>query len=150
LLAVPLIAYGILKTQLFDIDLKIQWTIRQSTIAAAFVAVLYIVTEGADRLLAEELGSWVGLLATALLIFFLAPLQRFAERVSQAAMPNTRNTREYAVYRKMQVYQAALQEALPGGISGKEWALLGHLSDSLGIAAADAAALEEDLQERLA
>ena len=147
LLAVPLIAYGILKTQLFDIDLKIQWTIRQSTIAAAFVAVFYIVTEGADRLLAEELGSWVGLLASALLIFFLTPLQRFAERVSEAAMPKTRNTPEYASYRKLQVYEAALQDALPGGISDKERALLNHLRDSLGIGAPDAAALEQDLSK---
>ncbi|MEJ2515923.1 MAG: hypothetical protein P8102_11990 [Gammaproteobacteria bacterium] len=66
LLAVPLITYGILKAHLFDIDLRIRWTIRQSTVAAAFVAVFYIVTEGADRMLEAELGSWVGLLASAL------------------------------------------------------------------------------------
>ena len=145
LLAVPLIAYGILKTQLFDIDLRIQWTIRQSTVAAAFVAVFYVVTEGADRLLESELGTWIGLLASALLIFFLAPLQRIADRVSQAVMPNTADTPEYAAYKKLQVYEAALAEALPGGISGKERALLNHLRDSLGIATADADALERDL-----
>ena len=147
LLAVPLIAYGILKTQLFDIDLKIQWTIRQSTVAGAFVAVFYVVTEGADRLLESELGTWIGLLASALLMFFLAPLQRLAERVSQAVMPNTTDTPEYAAYKKLQVYEAALAEALPGGISGKERALLNHLRDSLGIATADADALERDLSE---
>lgn len=145
LLAVPLIAYGILKTQLFDIDLKIQWTIRQSTVAAVFVAVFYIVTEGADRLFEAELGSWVGLLASALLIFFLSPLQRFAERFAGAVMPNTSDTPEYAAYRKMQVYEAALVDALPGGVSDKERALLIHLRESLGISAADADALERDL-----
>jgi len=145
LLAVPLIAYGILKAHLFDIDLKIQWTIRQSTVAAAFVAVFYIVTEGADRLFEAEFGSWVGLLASALLIFFLAPLQRFADRLAGALMPNTSDTPEYAAYRKLQVYAAALTDALPGGISEKERALLHHLRDSLGIAAADAEALERDL-----
>jgi len=36
LLAVPLIAYGILRTQLFDIDLRIRWTIKQSTLAGIF------------------------------------------------------------------------------------------------------------------
>ena len=147
LLAVPLIAYGILKAQLFDIDLKIQWTIRQSTVAAAFIAVFYLVTEGADRIFEAELGTWVGLLASALLIFFLAPLQRMADRVSQAVMPNTADTPEYAAYKKLQVYEAALADALPGGISEKERALLNHLRDSLGIAAADADALERDLLE---
>lgn len=141
-----LIAYGILKTQLFDIDLKIRWTIRQSTVAAAFVAVFYLVTEGADRLLADELGNWIGLLASAMRVLFLAPLQRFAERVATVAMPNTQNTPEYAAFRKLQVYSAALEDALPGGISAKERALLNHLRESLGIAGADAEALEHDLQ----
>ena len=60
LLAIPLIAYGILRTKLFDIDLRIRWTIKQSTVAA---------------------------------------------------MPNTENTPEYAMFRKMQVYEAALTDA---------------------------------------
>jgi hypothetical protein len=147
LLAVPLIAYGILRTQLFDIDLRIRWTIRQSTVAAAFVAVFYLVTEGADRVLSDELGNWVGLLASAMLVFFLAPLQNFAERVANLAMPNTRNTPEYAVFRKLQVYQAAVEDAAPGGIGQKERALLKHLRDSLGISVADAEALERDVME---
>lgn len=146
LLAVPLIAYGILRVQLFDIDLRIRWTIKQSTVAAAFITVFYLVTEGADRLLASELGNWIGLLATALLVFFLAPLQRIAERIATLAMPNTQNTPEYAAYRKLQVYEAALEDALPGGITEKERALLNHLRDSLEIAPSDAAALEQDLQ----
>ena len=145
LLAVPLISYGILKTQLFDIDLRIRWTIKQSTLAAAFIAVFYLVTEGADRLLASEFGNWIGLLASASLVFFLAPLQRFSERVASLAMPNTENTPEYAAFRKLQVYEAALEEALPGGISEKERALLNRLRDSLGVAPPDAETLERDL-----
>lgn len=145
LLAVPLIAYGILRTQLFDIDLRIRWTIKQSTLAAAFLAVFYLVTEGADRFFASEFGNWIGLLATALLVFFLAPLQRFAERVATLAMPNAQNTPEYAAYRKLQVYEAALEEALAGGISEKERTLLNHLRESLGIAPVDAVALEQDM-----
>jgi len=148
LLAVPLISYGILKTQLFDIDLRIRWTVKQSTVAAAFFTVFYLVTEGADRLLASELGNWIGLVASASLVFFLAPLQRFAERFASLAMPNTENTPEYSAFRKLQVYEAALDEAMPGGISEKERALLNHLRDSLGIAPADAASLEQDLQTR--
>lgn len=41
-----------------------------------------------------------GLVAAAV-VFLLTPLQRFAERVAIAAMPNTHNTPEYAVFRKM-------------------------------------------------
>jgi hypothetical protein len=147
LLAVPLITYGILRTQMFDIDLRIRWTIKQSTLAAAVVTVVYVLSEGASRLLSSELGSLAGLLAAGLVVFFLAPLQRFAERVASTAMPNTQNTPEYAAHRKLQVYEAAVSEALQGGgITQKERALLNRLRDTLGIAAVDAEALERDLQ----
>lgn len=146
LLAVPMIAYGILRTQLFDIDLKIKWTIRQSTLAAAIVSIIFVVTEAADRFLTSELGNLAGLLAAALVVFFLAPLQRLAERVASAAMPNTKSTPEYLAFRKMQVYEAAVGEALQeGGISKKERSLLGHLRESLGISAEDAEAIEREL-----
>jgi hypothetical protein len=145
-LAVPGIAYGILRTQLFDIDLRLRWTLKQSTLAGVFVALLYVVTEGAQQLLSSELGTVFGLLAAAALVFFLAPLQRFAERVAGAAMPNTRDTPEYVAFRKLQVYEAALQDAnRDGGITRKERALLERLRDSLGISPGDAARLERDL-----
>jgi len=146
LVAVPLITYGILRSQLFDIDLRIQWTIKQSTVAGIFVALIFLVSEGASTFLSAELGNVVGLLAAAVLMFFLAPLQRFAERVASAAMPNTKNTPEYAVFRKLQVYESAVSDALTdGGISAKERMLLGHLRNSLGISEVDAEAIEDEL-----
>jgi hypothetical protein len=149
LLAVPMIAYGILRTQLFDIDLRIKWTIRQSTLAAAIVSIIFVVTEAADRFLTSELGNLAGLIAAALVVFFLAPLQRLAERVASAAMPNTKSTPEYVAFRKMQVYEAAVAEALQeGGISKKERSLLGHLRESLGISVEDAEAIERELVSR--
>ncbi len=148
LLAVPLIAYGILRSHLFDIDLRIRWTIKQSTLAAAVVTIMFILSEGADRLLASELGEGAGLLAAALVVFFLAPLQRFAERVAAVSMPNTHNTPEYAAHRKMQVYEAAVEQARVGGISQKERALLNHLRDSLGISSIDAETLESEQKLR--
>jgi hypothetical protein len=82
LIEVPLIAYGILSTQLFDIDLR----------------------------------PWPGLVAGALIVYLLAPLQRVAERFANRLMPGTAGTPEYLAYRKMQVYEAALTEAL--GVRG--------------------------------
>jgi hypothetical protein len=146
LVAVPLIAYGILRTQLFDIDLRIRWTVKQSTLAATIVTIIFVLTEAADRFLSAELGNWGGLVAAALIVFFLTPLQRFAERVAAAAMPGTKNTEEYVAFRKMQVYEAAVAEALQEeGISRKERALLIRLRDSLGISESDAEAIEQEL-----
>jgi hypothetical protein len=151
LLEVPLIAYGILSTQLFDIDLRVKWTIRQSTLAAMLIATIYFTSETANRLLSNQLGAWPGLIAAALIVYFLAPLQRIAERVADRAMPATVSTPEYLSYRKMQVYEAALTEALGGdGISEKERAILTRLRDTLGVSADDARAMEEDLRARRA
>jgi hypothetical protein len=148
LIYVPIIAYGILRTQLFDIDLKIRWTIKQSTVASVFIAVMFVVSEGASQVLSDELGAVTGLLAAGVLMFFLAPLQRFADRIASNAMPNTKDTPEYAMYRKMQVYESALIEALQEeGISDRERSLLNRLRDSLEISEADAEAMERDLQE---
>ena len=151
LVYVPIIAYGILRSHLFDIDLRIRWTIKQSTIAGVFVAVMFVISEGASEFLSDELGKVSGLLAAGVLMFFLAPLQRFAERVASAAMPNTKNTPEYAAFRKMQIYEAAVAEALrEGGISHKERSLLVRLRDSLEVSASDAEAIELELHTRLA
>jgi hypothetical protein len=145
-LAVPLIAYGILRAHLFDIDLRLRWTIKQSTLATIFVTLIFLISEGADRFLSAELGNFAGLLAAAVVVFFLAPLQRFAEGVASVAMPNTKNTPEYTSFRKMQVYEEAVSEAhYEGGISEKERALLVRLRDSLGISETDADAIEGDL-----
>lgn len=151
LLAVPLIAYGILRAHLFDIDLRIRWTIKQSTLAALVVATIFLISEGASTFLSAELGTVAGLFAAAVVMFFLTPLQHFAERVAAAAMPNTENTPEYVAFRKMQVYEAALIDAMAeGGVSSKERALLVHLRESLGIKAADAEAIETELETRIA
>jgi len=146
LMAVPLIAYGILHTQLFDIDLRIRWTVKQSTLAAAVIAIIFVLTEAADRFLSAELGNFAGLIAATLVVFFLAPLQRFAERVATVTMPHANNTSEYVAFRKIQVYEAAVVEAQQEeGISHKERALLNRLRESLGISEADATAIEHEL-----
>jgi len=151
LLAVPLIAYGILRAHLFDIDLRIRWTIKQSTLAALIVAIIFLISEGASTFLSAELGTVAGLLAAAVVMFFLTPLQHFAERVAATAMPHTENTPEYVAFRKMQVYEAALIDAMAeGGISSKERALLVHLRESLGITVSDAEAIERDVETRMA
>ncbi len=145
ILYVPLVAYGMLRTQLFDIDLRLKRTIKRSTVAAAFVAAYFLVSETAATFLSNQLGTVLGLVCTAALVFFLEPIQRAAQRFSDAAMPNTQATPEYETYRKLQVYEAALHTALENGeISSRERQVLNTLIQSMGIDAHAAAALERD------
>lgn len=128
------------------IDLRVKRTLKRSTVAAAFVAVFFLISELAGLMLSNMLGNLLGILATAGLMFFLAPIQRIAERLSDAAMPKTRSTPEYASYRKLQVYEAALRATLEERVvqAGRR-PLLDGLVDSLGIDPAAARQLEQDL-----
>lgn len=144
---VLLVSYGVLTTQLFDIDLKIRWTVRQSTVAAAFVAVFFFVSEGVQTFLSVQLGNFLGVAAASLLVFFIAPLRRVADRVADFAVPGARQGSDYEAFRKLQVYQAALEGVYSDSrISVKERAVLQRLRDALGIADADADRLEEDVR----
>jgi len=144
LLAVPLIAYGILSTHLFDIDLKIRWTVKQFTYAASVLVITFVISEGVEMLVAAELGDAWGLVAAAIAVLLLKPLQAFAEWVVSLLMPNTLNTADYRHARKIQVYEAAFTEAqAEGGVSAKERALLNHLRDSLGLSEAETRVIEE-------
>jgi hypothetical protein len=143
LIAVPLIAYGVLRSHLFDIDLKVRWTLKQSTFAAAVVTITFVVSEGVEMLVAAELGDKWGLVAAGVALLLLKPLQAFAEGVVSLLMPNTRNTPGYESVRKAEVYGAAFAEAAEeGGVSDKERALLDRLRDSLDLTPDEARAIE--------
>lgn|GEM_PF-1157170 len=147
-----LLGYGILRTQLFDIDLKIKYGIRQGTVFAVFVTVFFAVSEGVQTFITNETqSSVVGILAASALVFVLAPLQIFAERVSNAAMPGVHATADYLTYRKFEVYKEALETILRDGeITSRERAVLAGLQRKLGIPAKDAQALERDVREAVA
>lgn len=142
---VPLVAYGVLRVQLFDIDLRIKRSLKRGTVAAAFVATFFIVSEFASNYLSSQFGTVLGVLGTGALVFFLDPIQRAAERLSNAAMPNTVATPEYESFRKLQVYDSAIRAALEDGhISKRQRRVLDSMIESMGIDRSVAQRMEED------
>lgn len=142
---IPLVAYGVLRVQLFDIDLRIKRTLKRGTVAAAFVAVFFVISELAGNFLSNQFGNVLGVLGTGALIFFLDPIQRAAERVSDAAMPNTVDTPEYEAFRKLQVYDSAVHAALEDGrISNRQRRVLDSMIRSMGIDQETAQRVESD------
>ncbi len=146
---VLLLGYGILKTQLFDIDLKVKWTLEKGTVAAVFVAVFFVVSEGAQVLFAGFAESEIlGVLAAGALVFILSPLQRLAGRLGDVAMPGVEDTEAYRQERKREVYQASVEELLADGkITTKERRMLGRLQDELGLQGGEASRIEADVRE---
>ena len=140
---VPLVAYGVLRVQLFDIDLRIKRTLKRGTVAAAFVATFFVVSELAGNYLSNQPER---LVCTACdFVFFLDPIQRTAERLSNAAMPNTVETPEYAQFRKLQVYDSAVRAALEDGhISKRQRRVLDSMIESMGIDRNVAQRMEDD------
>lgn len=138
------LAYGILTTQLFDIELRIKRGISRSALLAIFLAVFVGVAAAAEEYLNDAYGILAGGLAAAALVLALAPLQRFADRVSDAAMPGVRDTPEYLESRRREIYQAALHSARhDGSITQRERRVLATLADELGLSATEAVDLED-------
>jgi|TARA_B100000315_G_scaffold72465_1_gene66007 ABC-type Fe3+-siderophore transport system permease subunit len=146
LIYIPLVTYGALKLQLFDVDIRLKTTIRRSTLAAMFVALFFLVSEGANYFLSSMLGDVLGIVVAALLVFFLAPLSRWAEWVSTSLLSKNMQTSEYESYRKFQMYSTAVEETLAlGEIGPSQEALLARLRESLNISNEDALKLREEL-----
>ncbi|MBW3582604.1 MAG: hypothetical protein KY455_05835 [Euryarchaeota archaeon] len=102
------LAYGILRHQLLGIDVKIKWTIRQSTVAAIFIGIFFIASESAAVFLGEKWGTYGGIIAAGGLVFAIAPLQQFAERVADHAMPGVKATSEMTQDERLSLYRAQL------------------------------------------
>ena len=115
--------------------------------AITFVALFFVVSELAATLFSERMGTVLGIMAAGALLFALAPLQRVAERVADAAMPRVKETDESRMVRKREVYRAAVESALHDGVvTARERDVLATLAHQLGLSAGDARALEGEVE----
>ncbi len=146
-----LLIYGVLRYNVVDLDLKLKHGVKHSTVAASFIAVFFIVSEGAKEFFAAQagLGPWLGILAAGMLVFFIAPLQRVGEAVSSKVVP-IQDDQEYVTYRRFQIYRVALEGALRDGIMHpSEQNALRNLRQELGVSMADHKRLEVEVRQRL-
>ena len=140
-----LAAYALVRHSLFDIDVRIKWGIRQGTLAAIFVGVVFVASESAATFFQGSIGPYAGIAAAGLLVFLLAPLQRVAERVADAAMPGTRGLAERPDAEG--AYRTALDLALADGvISRVEERALARLQSQLRLDPERALALREEAE----
>jgi hypothetical protein len=140
---VALLAYGILRAQIFGVDLKIKWTLKQSTLAAIFIGLFFMVSESVAEFFSERTGTYVGIVAAGALLFALAPLQHLAQRVADKAMPGVKGAGEMTSAERIAVYEDAARGAwADGALSADERAMLDRLAGRLGVAAEDARRIE--------
>lgn len=140
-----LLSYAILKGQLFDIDIKLRFTVKASTLTGIFLAVFFVVSQVAQNFLSTRYGILMGGAAAGLLLFALRPLESMAGRVAGAALPQVKDTEAYRDFRKLEVYQATVESfVVDGQLTVRERTALDRLRTKLGIAAGLAIALERD------
>lgn len=138
-----LVAYAILRHQLFDIDVRIKWTLKQSTVAAVFIGLFFVVSESAAQFFSERVGTYLGIVAAGTLVFVIAPLQHFAQRVADRAMPGVKPVGERTDDERLMLYREQLGAAYAdGAVNASERALLEHLRARLGIDAEAAMRVE--------
>jgi hypothetical protein len=129
------IGYAILKAQVFDIDLKIKWGLRRGTVAGFLVGVFFVGSQLVENVTNAQFGLVGGSVVAGLAIFALRPVSRLVDRIADRAMPGVENTEEYVRFRKLQVYQTALDEMLLDGVlSAKDERVLAALGKQLGVA----------------
>ncbi|MEX0893635.1 MAG: hypothetical protein WEB88_15830, partial [Gemmatimonadota bacterium] len=149
LVYLPLVGYGILKHQLFDIDLRVKRTVQRSTVLGSFAGAFFIGGEAFEQILPVD-GFVLGILAATAVALAFRPLQRLAERVAERAVPGVDESADYLTERRFEVYRDAIEGALAdGSISQRERAILGKLQESLGIEPAAARRIEAEVQSVL-
>lgn len=146
-LALPLLTvYGLVRHQLFGIDLTLRWTIKQGTVAGVFVAIFFVVSETAAALLSDELGTFVGIAAAGLLVFLLAPLQRWAERLAGATLPEAKPSDDMTAEERRELFRDQLRFAWADGkLDEKERHRIENLRGRLDLPEDEAYRIEADL-----
>lgn len=140
-----LVAFAILRHHALGIDATLRFGISKGTVAGIVVAAVFVASEGAQAVLGEG-RQWLGLVAGALVVFLIAPLQRAADRLAEAAVPHAKPAPALAASsgaeaRYREVARRFLQD---GTLSPHEEATLAHLAQDLGIPAGRAFELREE------
>ena len=142
-----LLTYGILKSQLFDIDLRLKFVVRQASVALPFAFAFFLVSEGLESFLLLPFDSfWLGLLAAGSIVMLLKPIQSGAEKIADRLLPGVESSSEYLEGRKDEVYKNALEAFLEDGlITDRERRVLDRLCKDLGITENRAMAIETSI-----
>ncbi|MBI2078223.1 MAG: hypothetical protein HYT80_07640 [Euryarchaeota archaeon] len=144
---VAVLAYAVLRQGLFDLQVRLKWTISRGTLAGLFVAMFFIVSELVQDYVGKVVGAAAGIAAAGGLALVLAPLHRMTERVADAALPRVRpDDPAYLLGQKRETYREALFVAWSDGqITAKEMRMLYRLREALGLPDEEIARLEHEV-----
>lgn len=133
-LAFPVfVSYALVRHQLFDIDVKIQRTVRRGLMVSPFAVAFFVGGETLESLLPFD--SFVlGLAGAAAVTVALHPIQRAADRIAHTLIPGARPLSNLGTDERVAFYEEQVALALmDGSLREKERNLLDNLRQRLGI-----------------
>lgn len=151
-LFVVLIAYAILKYQLFDIEVKMKKGIRYSIVMTTLAASLIILNESLEYFLMGSFfsGPIFSIAAAVLLAALFIPVNGLAERGVNRLFPKVSDSKPHYDLKKKEIYRAALEQAwVDGNPSEKEKAMLKSLKEKLDLSESDHKRLEAETKIEL-
>lgn len=151
-LFVVLIAYAILKYQLFDIEVKMKRGIRYSIVMTTLAASFIIFNESVEFFLMGSLftGPVLSIAAAFLLAVLFIPVNNWAQGTVDKLFPNVSDSEQHYNLKKTEIYTAALEQAWVDGIpSEKEKAMLKRLREKLDLSEKDHKKLEAETKTKL-
>lgn len=139
--------YAVLKHRLFDIEVKLRWTISRGTVAAVFLAIFVTAAQIAQNFLSESQGWLTGGIIAGAMLFAITPIQRLAERVAITAVPVHAKPAEE---RRLELYRLALGLALCDRvITREEEQHLARLAEELGLTHSEALTARHEMEREM-
>lgn len=139
-----LLAYGILRYQVVDIDVRLKRGTGRAIVLAAVAATFFVASELAEAVLPID-GLVPGIVAAALLALGFLPLQRATGRLLDRLVPPA--TSSQRDQRREDIYADAVEAALlDKGLTADERAVLNRLRLRLGLDSRQATVVERSTQ----
>ncbi|MEM9336215.1 MAG: hypothetical protein AAGA33_15310 [Pseudomonadota bacterium] len=146
---IPLVGYGILRHQLFGIELHLKETLRHAIIAVPFATTFFVVTESMEQALPFD-SVWLGIVAAGAITLALHPIRRMAETAANLFFPNVAQTPEYRSNRARDVYQATVEAVWSDEVLlQSEQRMLSRVRQQLGLDDITARRIEERVKREL-
>lgn len=143
---VGFVTFGILRSQLFDLELRVKLGISRGTVVSMILVTVFVVAKVVETYLNRTVGFVAGSFIAGALLFLTPRLNKIGDKVADVAMPKVQPTSDYLAFKKLEVYRAAVEAAQEtGGISDKDRASLARLRAKLGLKEPDTTAVEAEV-----
>lgn len=143
------VAYTLLRHQLFGLDLKLKGALEHSTLAGIVGAGFLVVSEGLELVIPVS-GDVLSFLSAAAIGLLLHPIQRVAERATTAILPDVQAPEEMARQQRLDAFREQLTIAwADGDLTAKEQRMLEAVRQRLDLPERDAERLEAEVRAQI-